>query len=1072
MNLTKTKTEIIENYRQVVTKANKETPKKEAFISLLNQIYGHNEDTKKVIDAITGGAETPVINIPRKDEIKRGSADTLYNKVIIEFENDIKSQSSLKHAKEQLAGYLLGQYRTGNGSDYVLIASDCLNWKVFAIDVEHLDKLDSLNEHELKLNEAKTSSFTLTKQNGEDFYYWIDRFLFKEQRQKATLELVEQAFGYNSPVFQKSYGELQKHFREVSESGEIKVSFEQWEKFLSIAYGGFDATEKNFLIHTYLSVFSKMIAYAVVSNDDYLDDLEIRGIIDGSIFAKFNLSNFVENDFFHWVKNEKSFPALKEVFRRIAQELSAFDFEKVDEDILKGVYQNLIDLDTRQSLGEYYTPDWLCERIVNEFDFKKTDKILDPSCGSGSFLRAVIHRLKTQNPDITIEELNEAVRGIDIHPLSVQIAKTTMLIAYGKEVINAKSPIFIDIMLANTVLLPQGIGDMFGSEFLMEIDDAKIPLTTEIFNSIEIYDKAVAVADDLANRQGEVLMQATFEANLKNKLGGLDVDGQSREGFYKIYEKFKSVKDIGRDSIWRFILQNLYKPYFLKEKFDYVIGNPPWFTYSSIRNESYQDTLFKLAEKYDVKPERKANFPHLEIAAIFMAHCSEYFLKDGGKIAFVLPRSFFSADHHDNTRSGKSIGFDIYEAWDLDGVSPLFRVPSCVLFASKEAYYAKTSELQSRKLRHHEKISKDGFNGKLFSGKLKKHNSNLLETFFLLKEDDTKLYYVKQGSSTAFSQVKMKSKSEPNPYKNDFKQGATIVPRSLYFVDINQQMPPDFEDRIINIRTAEAVKSGAKKPWTNIDLQGRIESRFLFRTALSKSILPFALFAPELVVLPLTIEENEKIGKKIKLHTSDELLEMGFSDASDWFAKAEELWNERRTKKNQKISAKDYLNWQNKLTDQDLNAPYLVLYNSSAKDANATIVKREDIDFEFIADHKAYLFSTQLLGEAHYLTAIFNSSVPNKLIKDFQSRGLFGARDIHKKILDIYYPRFDRENELHKQLAVLSETAHTKAEEFLRETSPNADLSPHELGKIRLDVKKFLSDEMTQIDELVQNLIS
>ena len=1071
MSLKKSTIDAIENYRKIVNQANKETPKKEAFISLLNQIYGNNEDTKKVIDAITGGAETPVINIPRKDEIKRGSADTLYNKVIIEFENDITNNSTLKHAKEQLAGYLLGQNRTGSGFDYVLIASDCINWKVFAIDVEHLDKLASLNEHELKLNEAETSSFTLTKQNGEDFYYWIDRFLFKEQRQKATLELVEQAFGYNSPVFQKSYGELQKHFREISETGEIKVSFEQWEKFLSIAYGGFDATEKNFLIHTYLSIFSKMIAYAVVSNDDYLDDAEIRGIVDGSIFGKFNLSNFVENDFFHWVKNEKSFPALKEVFRRIAQELSAFDFEKVDEDILKGVYQDLIDLDTRQSLGEYYTPDWLCERIVNEFDFKKTDKILDPSCGSGSFLRAVIHRIRQQNPDITIEELNEAVRGIDIHPLSVQIAKTTMLIAYGKEVINAKKPIFIDIMLANTLLLPEGVEKLWGFDFDLDIDNTKVPLTTKILENFEIYDKAIAVADDLADREGVELPQKTFEANLKNKLGGLNIDAEIYDGFYKIYRRFKVVKTQKRDSIWRFILQNLYKPHFLREKFDYIIGNPPWFTYSSIRNESYQDTLFALAEEYDLKPDRKANFPHLEIAAIFMAHCSNYFLKENGKIAFVLPRSFFSADHHDNTRSGKAVGFEISEAWDLMEVSPLFRVPSCVLFGTKEKYFAKKSDFQHNKTKYQKRISETGFDGKFFSGKLKKHNSNLLDTFFLLKEDDINLYYVRQGSSTAFSQMKMKSVAEPNPYKNDFKQGATIVPRSFYFADINQQMPPDFEDRIINIRTAEAVKSGAKKPWTNIDLQGKIESRFLFRTALSKSILPFALFAPELVVLPLTIEERE-VGKKIKLHTSDELLEMGFSDASDWFAKAEKIWRERRTDKNRNISAKDYLNWQNKLTDQDLNAPYLVLYNSSAKDANATIVKREDIDFEFFVDYTTYRYNLHNLEEAYYLTAIFNSTIPNKLMKDFQARGLFGARHVSKKILDIYYPRFEKTDELHKKLAALSETAHIKAKEFLRQTAPSADLSPHELGRIRLDIKKFLSVEMSQIDELVQTLIA
>ena len=41
-----------------------------------------------------------------------------------------------------------------------------------------------------------------------------------------------------------------------------------------------------------------------------------------------------------------------------------------------------------------------------------------------------------------------------------------------------------------------------------------------------------------------------------------------------------------------------------------------------------------------------------------------------------------------------------------------------------------------------------------------------------------------------------------------------------------------------------------------IELKGKIESKFIFRTALAKSILPFALFKPDLVVLPILIGKN------------------------------------------------------------------------------------------------------------------------------------------------------------------------------------------------------------------------
>ena len=79
---------------------------------------------------------------------------------------------------------MLGQFNSGEGYNYTLIASDFINWKVVTPDVSQLDKLDTLQEHELILNEVPTASFTLTENNAEDFYYWIDRFLFKEEKQK------------------------------------------------------------------------------------------------------------------------------------------------------------------------------------------------------------------------------------------------------------------------------------------------------------------------------------------------------------------------------------------------------------------------------------------------------------------------------------------------------------------------------------------------------------------------------------------------------------------------------------------------------------------------------------------------------------------------------------------------------------------------------------------------------------------------------------------------------------------------------------------------------------------------
>lgn len=90
------------------------------------------------------------------------------------------------------------------------------------------------------------------------------------------------------------------------------------------------------------------------------------------------------------------------------------------------------------------------------------------------------------------------------------------------------------------------------------------------------------------------------------------------------------------------------------------------------------------------------------------------------------------------------------------------------------------------------------------------------------------------------------------------------------------------------------------------------------------------------------------------------------------------------------------------------------------------------------------------------------------MMKDFQSRGLFGARDIHKKILDIYFPRFDRRDETHLRLARLSETAHHKASEFLRTNPPEQELIATRLGQLRVTVKRHLEAELQEINALVE----
>lgn len=1051
--MSETRKNLISQFYQNISKASKELTKKELFKDVLHRLYPNSKEISEIIDMMSLGSETAIFNIPRYDKMHRGSADTLYNNIIIEFENDLRK--SEKHAKEQLAGYFLGQVKSGKGYNYTLIASDFITWKVYYPDVSQIQHFETLQEHELILKEIDHATFILNEYNGDDFYYWIDRFLFKENKQKATLERIEDNFGYKSALFTECFRLILHVFKDAKKYGEVQVSLEQWQKFLSIAYGKFEGSDEDFVIHTYLSILAKILTYEVLSNDDYIDEDEMKDILQGDAFLRFGVENFVESDFYHWVHGDRYFNSLKPVFRLIANEVSKFDFEKVDEDILKGVYQELIDLDTRHALGEYYTPDWLCERIVREFEFKKHSKILDPSCGSGSFLRAAIHRLKTLHPDISPEEILKSIHGIDIHPLSVQIAKATVLISVGK--LKSSDRRHLNIVLANTLLAPDGVQNLFGNEFKMKIDREELVLNTQILDDDHLFNIGVDLCEELSeNSKGKKNIPIdTLINTIRVKINNQSWNGIISENFYKIYLALKKVKENERDSIWSFIIKNLYKPYFLAGKFDYIVGNPPWFTFSSIKNEEYQNILEALAESHQVKPQNGKNMPHLEIAAIFLSYCTSYFLREDGKLSFVLPRSFFSADQHDNTRNGKAKDVKLTEIWDLDAVNPLFNIPSCVLFSEKSHV--------------NNKIRKEGIIGKEFRGRLKKHNSGWEEAKDKIAESKTNYFYSQQGKSSAFTLKQLKQTSKINPYKKQFNQGATIVPRTFYFIEAERGFEIGTGDET-KVRTLKSIIPDAKTPWKDISFSKMVNSKFIFLTAISRSILPFSLIKPDYVILPIKIDLN-KDGKQIIIQNPKEIQKEGYSKSYKWFEDCENIWNIHRTEKNKINTSYDYLNWQNKLTSQNLNAPYLVLYNASAKDANATIVKREDYDLEFIVESVSYVFYTDNLNEAYYLTTILNSSIPNLMMKDFQSKGLFGARHVHKKILDVYFPQYDEVNKTHNSLAKLGKEAHEKTKIYLELNPPQQELSAMHLGRLRLNIKKHLADEMIMIDELVKKII-
>ena len=167
--------------------------------------------------------------------------------------------------------------------------------------------------------------------------------------------------------------------------------------------------------------------------------------------------------------------------------------------------------------------------------------------------------------------------------------------------------------------------------------------------------------------------------------------------------------------------------------------------------------------------------------------------------------------------------------------------------------------------------------------------------------------------------------------------------------------------------------------------------------------MPFALVSPPPILLPCETNDGS-----LTVLTADELRRKGYREFAKWMHEAETIWNAARKQKAENQTLYQRLDYQRELTVQNLSHPYLVLYNAAGTNISAAVFDRHSLPMPFVVDHKLYWAAFDTEEEAHYLAAILNSNVPNDEIKPFQSLGLMGERDIHKKVLELPIPVFDQ----------------------------------------------------------------
>lgn len=105
----------------------------------------------------------------------------------------------------------------------------------------------------------------------------------------------------------------------------------------------------------------------------------------------------------------------------LIQDFHTRDFSHVPQDVIGAVFEQLIPPEERHGLGQYFTPENLCDLIIGFCVRSPADHVLDPTCGTGTFLIRAYDRLRWLGQTDHVKILSQ-LWGVDIAPFPAELA--------------------------------------------------------------------------------------------------------------------------------------------------------------------------------------------------------------------------------------------------------------------------------------------------------------------------------------------------------------------------------------------------------------------------------------------------------------------------------------------------------------------------------------------------------------------------------------------------------------------------------------------------------------------------
>ena len=674
--------------------------------------------------------------------------------------------------------------------------------------------------------------------------------------------------------------------------------------------------------------------------------------------------------------------------RMLEDVIRGYNWSQHAGDILRAVYRHFVPAEHRRLYGEHYTPDWLaeimCATVIDDGFIaeqvrrlaagQRVQGVLDPACGSGTFLYHAAKRIIGSDPvrkaylrgDDAARLACTMVVGIDIHPVAVEMARANM-----RRLLPDAGEVDIAVYQGDSLLTPRPESSLYGN------GGADLPFVSPGGRHL-ILPGWFAVSD--SRDISRFVESASDDAEMPPSLGA-GADGYDEGALREAHGQLRRIVRAESNGVWLWYILNQAGPLRLRGTIGRIVANPPWVSYDKIQEPRRKAEVRRMAGDLGLWVGGKnAKF---DMAALFVDRCASLYMgAKNGRSGWVLPYGAMAGGGNWANFAAK-VGDGASGVWDVGSLA--FPTKSCAMFFGVRS--------GQRTLRRRAGAPR-------------------------LAENDA---WAAVREKTAWSRLRAAGRpaDEPSAYIDGAgralaTQGATIVPYCLVYAASVERGGAG------RGRVSVTTKPSTHEPWKGRGtMSGEVPSSWIRRCVAASDVLPYAVRARTECIIPLAEDGGW-----------DEKRESN----SFWRAARDQYAAHCGIGKRNPRTLEDRLDFNGMLLRQSRRggpAGHYVVHNKAGVVLSAARLP----DIGLVAHATVYYMRCASKGEALFVEAILNAECMRPAFLATRRNGMdFAAHLWHA----VPVPRYDGSNADHRRLRDLAARAEAVASGAFRPSATPA----------------------------------